>query len=116
MGAGTGPPAGAPAHAAGVGPLTLHVVQANLLPAPERRAHAEVLDQWHSLLDIAEIAASAGVRVSVVQASSRLDPLLRNRIEYHFDDGGGSRGAPERRRRSGARWSGTGGAETRKRT
>src|SRR3546814_4154710 len=44
MGAGTGHPAGAPAHAAGVGPLTLHVVQANLLPAPERRAHAEVLD------------------------------------------------------------------------
>src|SRR3546814_9408806 len=63
MGAGTGHPAGAPAHAAGVGPLTLHVVQANLLPAPERRAHAEVLDQWHSLVDIAEIAASAGVQI-----------------------------------------------------
>src|SRR3546814_7323786 len=83
MGAGTGHPAGAPAHAAGVGPLTLHVVQANLLPAPERRAHAEVLDQWHSLVDIAEIAASAGVRVSVVQASSRQDHLVRNGIEYH---------------------------------
>src|SRR3546814_17568837 len=41
MGAGTGHPAGAPAHAAGVGPLTLHVVQANLLPAPERRAPAQ---------------------------------------------------------------------------
>src|SRR3546814_14290048 len=44
MGAGTGHPAGAPAPAAGVGPLTLHVVQANLLPAPERRAPAEVPD------------------------------------------------------------------------
>src|SRR3546814_7481855 len=78
MGAGTGHPAGAPAHAAGVGPLTLHVVQANLLPAPERRAHAEVLDQWHSLVDIAEIAASAGDRVSVVQASSRQDHRVRS--------------------------------------
>src|SRR3546814_11852974 len=47
MGAGTGHPAGVPAHAAGVGPLTLNVVQANLLPAPERRAHAEVPDPWH---------------------------------------------------------------------
>src|SRR3546814_3560059 len=110
MGAGTGHPAGAPAHAAGVGPLTLHVVQANLLPAPERRAHAEVLDQWHSLVDIAEIAASAGVRVSVVQASSRQDHLVRNGIEYPFVDVAGSRDAPERSRRFAALLSGRGAA------
>src|SRR3546814_14568882 len=77
--------------------LTLHVVQANHLPAPERRAHAEVLDQWHSLVDIAEIAASAGVRVSVVQASSRQDPLVRNGIEYHFVAVAGSRRSEGRR-------------------
>src|SRR3546814_7920144 len=61
----------------------------------ERRAHAEVLDQWHSLVDIAEIAASAGVRVSVVQASSRQDHLVRNGIEYHFVDVAGSRDRSE---------------------
>src|SRR3546814_16381260 len=76
MGAGTGHPAGAPAHAAGVGTLTLHVVQANLLPAPERRAHAEVLAQWPSLVAIAAIPASARVPVSGVPLSSRPDPLV----------------------------------------
>src|SRR3546814_7738410 len=74
----------------------------------ERRAHAEVLDQWHSLVDIAEIAASAGVRVSVVQASSRQDHLVRNGIEYHFADVAGSRDAPERSRRFAALLSGIG--------
>src|SRR3546814_17420287 len=108
MGAGTGHPAGAPAHAAGVGPLTLHVVQATLLPAPERRAHAEVLDQWHSLVDIAEIAASAGVPVSVVQASSRQAHLVRNGIEYPFVALAGSRDASQRRRRFAALWPGVG--------
>src|SRR3546814_14875546 len=57
---------------------------------------------------MAEIAASAGVRVSVVQASSRPDHLVRNGIEYHFVDVAGSRDAPERSRRFAALLSGIG--------
>ncbi len=62
----------------------MHVVQANLLPAPEGQPHARVLEQWPSLVDIAEIAASGGVRVSVLQAARRRDRVARNGIEYHF--------------------------------
>jgi glycosyltransferase involved in cell wall biosynthesis len=76
----------------------LHVVQANLLTVPQGLAHEDVLERWHSLVDIAEIAASGGVRVSVVQAARRADRILRNGIEYLFVDvdAGGLRGARER--------------------
>lgn len=77
----------------------MHVVQANLLPVPERLAHAEVLEQWPSLVDIAEIAAAGGVRVTVLQASRREDRILRNGIEYRFVDVAGARDAPDRARR-----------------
>lgn len=76
----------------------LHVVQANILPAPEGWAHAEVLERWHSLVDIAEIAANGGVRVSVIQAARRRDRILRNGIEYRFIDVSGADGAPRRSR------------------
>jgi glycosyltransferase involved in cell wall biosynthesis len=73
----------------------LHAVQANLLPVPQGVAHDEVLDRWHSLVDIAEIAASGGVRVSVVQAARRADRIVRNGIEYRFVDVAGSQHARE---------------------
>lgn len=76
----------------------MHAVQANLLPVPDGLAHEDVLERWHSLVDIAEIAASGGVRVSVVQAARRADRIVRNGIEYRFVDvgPGGLRGARER--------------------
>lgn len=77
----------------------MHVVHANILPVPEGCAHPELLEQWHSLVDIAEIAASGGVRVSVIQAARRQDRIVRNGIEYHFVDVSGSKGAPGRGRR-----------------
>jgi glycosyltransferase involved in cell wall biosynthesis len=77
----------------------LHVAQANFLPVPEGRTHADVLDEWHSLEDIAEITASSGVRVSVLQAARRQDRIVRNGIDYHFVDVAGLKGAPERSRR-----------------
>jgi glycosyltransferase involved in cell wall biosynthesis len=80
----------------------LHVVQANLLPVPEGRAHAGILDEWHSLVDIAEIAAAGGVRVSVLQAARREERIVRNGIDYHFVDVGGPMGVPERSRRHAA--------------
>lgn len=64
----------------------MHVAQANLLQVPEGRAHADVLDEWHSLVDIAEITAGSGVRVSVIQAARRQDRIVRNGIDYHFVD------------------------------
>lgn len=74
----------------------MQVVQANLLPVPPGRAHADILEQWPSLVDIAEIAASGGVRVSVIQASWRHDRITRNGIDYHFIDVAGTRGARQR--------------------
>lgn len=65
------------------------MAQINFLPAPAGLAHDEVLGQWHSLVDIAEVAASGGTRVTVVQAAARDDRLTRNGIDYHFVDIGG---------------------------
>ncbi len=74
----------------------MHVAQINFLQAPAGLAHDEVLKQWHSLVDIAEVAASGGTRVTVVQAAARDDRLTRNGIDYHFIDvrglGAASRG------------------------
>lgn len=76
----------------------MHVVQANLLQVPPGRAHADILDQWHSLVDVAEIAASSGIRVSVIQAARRQDHIVRNGIDYHFVGVAGSNGAERTRR------------------
>jgi glycosyltransferase involved in cell wall biosynthesis len=62
----------------------LHVVQLNLLRAPEEVAPADLLDRWHSLPDIAEVAAGAGVEVSVIQAASCDARVERNGIVYRF--------------------------------
>ena len=54
----------------------MHVVQANLLRVPEGCAHRDVLELWRSLVDIAEIAAAGGTRVTVLQASDRAERML----------------------------------------
>lgn len=77
----------------------LHVAQINFLPVPEGRTHTEILEQWHSLVDIAEVAASGGTRVSVVQAAAREDLITRNGIDYHFVDIRGLEVAKNRGRR-----------------
>jgi glycosyltransferase involved in cell wall biosynthesis len=80
----------------------LHVVQANLLRVPAGSTHAEILDRWHSLVDIAEIAAAGGTRVTVVQASDRAERIARNGIEYRFVALPGPPGTRERGRRLAA--------------
>jgi glycosyltransferase involved in cell wall biosynthesis len=77
----------------------LHVAQINFLPAPEGVAHAEVLDRWHSLVDIAELVASSGTRVSVIQAAAADDLVTRSSIDYHFIDVRGLETATNRGRR-----------------
>ncbi len=64
----------------------MHVAQINFLPAPEGCAPAEVFERWPSLTDIPEAAASAGVRVSVIQAAARGEQVTRNGVDYHFAD------------------------------
>jgi glycosyltransferase involved in cell wall biosynthesis len=77
----------------------LHVAQINFLPAPAGLAPDEVLAQWHSLVDIAEVAARGGTRVSVIQAAAYNERLTRNEIDYHFIDIRGLQGVTERGRR-----------------
>ncbi|HET7358932.1 MAG TPA: glycosyltransferase family 4 protein [Rhodanobacteraceae bacterium] len=77
----------------------MHVAHINFLRAPEERTPDEVLGQWHSLVDIAEVVASAGTRVSVVQAAARDDCVTRNGIDYRFVDVGACDTAVERARR-----------------
>ncbi|WP_445146801.1 glycosyltransferase family 4 protein [Dyella sp. Tek66A03] len=77
----------------------MHVAQINFLPVPAGRAHAEVLDQWHSLGDVADAVASSGTRVSVIQTAARQDLITRNGIDYHFVDVSGLDAATSRGRR-----------------
>ncbi len=77
----------------------LHVAQLNFLPAPADLAPIQVLEQWHSLVDIAEVVASSGTQVSVIQAAAREDLITRNGIDYHFIDIRGLEVARNRGRR-----------------
>jgi glycosyltransferase involved in cell wall biosynthesis len=77
----------------------LHVAQLNFLPPPEDLTPIQVLEQWHSLVDIAEVVASSGTRVSVIQAAAREDLITRNGIDYHFIDIRGLEVARNRGRR-----------------
>ena len=62
----------------------LHVVQLSFFQDPRRRAAAALLTEWSTLVDVAEAAAHAGVRVSVLQASARRETLQRGNINYYF--------------------------------
>lgn len=62
----------------------LHVVQLGLFHDPARRAPADLLEAWPTLVDVAEAAAGAQMRVSVVQACVRAEVLERAGVRYHF--------------------------------
>ncbi len=66
----------------------LHVAQINFLPAPEAFPAAEILERWRCLVDIAEMAEGAGIRVSVLQAASHSERVVRNGVDYRFVDVG----------------------------
>jgi glycosyltransferase involved in cell wall biosynthesis len=62
----------------------LHVVQISFFSDPAGRLPQELLEAWPSLVDVADAACRAGVRVSVVQASSHSERLDRNGVRYYF--------------------------------
>lgn len=62
----------------------VHVAQIGFFNDPARRSPAQLLDAWTTLVDVAEAACRAGVRVSVIQASSQTQQLTRNGVQYYF--------------------------------
>ena len=71
----------------------LHVAQLNFPPPPEGLGIEALLERWPSLADIAELAAGAGVRVSVLQAAHHAEHLTRNGVDYRFVDTAEARSA-----------------------
>jgi glycosyltransferase involved in cell wall biosynthesis len=69
---------------AGAQPLSLHVAHVGFFDDPRRRPGEQLLEDWPTLVDVAECARAAGVRVSVVQACAHLRTVHRNGIDYHF--------------------------------
>ena len=73
-----------------------HAVQISFFSDPEERPPAQLLDAWPTLVDVAEAACRAGIRVSVVQASSHTERLARGDVRYYFQPfGGGQRAVPK---------------------
>lgn len=62
----------------------MHVAQISFFADPAQRAPEELLRAWPSLVDIAECAASGGVQVSVIQASTHTQVIGRNGVSYRF--------------------------------
>jgi glycosyltransferase involved in cell wall biosynthesis len=62
----------------------LHIAQISFFTDPEGRAPEQLLRDWPTLVDVAEAASRAGVRVSVIQACPHAQHLVRNGVSYHF--------------------------------
>lgn len=62
----------------------LHVAQVSFFVDPQGREPEQLLHDWPSLVDVAEAASAAGVRVSVIQACSHRWQLTRNGVDYYF--------------------------------
>jgi glycosyltransferase involved in cell wall biosynthesis len=61
-----------------------HVVQISFFNDPHGRVPAALLSAWSTLVDVAEAASQPGIHVSVVQASSHMEQIDRNGVQYHF--------------------------------
>ena len=62
----------------------LHVAQISFFSDPEGRSPARLLEAWPTLVDVAEASSQSGIRVSVVQASTHSEHLVRSAVHYHF--------------------------------
>ncbi|HEY6451127.1 MAG TPA: glycosyltransferase family 4 protein [Steroidobacteraceae bacterium] len=78
---------------------SLHSIQVGFYNDPADRLPRQLLDAWPTLVDVAEAARQAGIRVSLVQASSHRECLERNGVRYHFLPFGG---APSAMRKNAA--------------
>ncbi len=65
-------------------PVISHVAQISFFTDPRGRAPEQLLQDWPSLVDVAEAASRTGLRVSVIQASAVAQKLTRNGVDYHF--------------------------------
>ena len=63
---------------------TPHVAQISFLVDSQRREPARLLQDWPSLVDVAEATSTAGARVSVIQACTRTEHLEQNAVDYYF--------------------------------
>lgn len=63
---------------------SLRVVQVGFQPDPLGREPARLLEDWPTLVDVAEAARTADLQVFVVQACRRAQVLNRNGVCYHF--------------------------------
>lgn len=62
----------------------MHVAQIGFFNDPQDRPPERLLADWPSLVDVAECASGAGLRVSVIQACSRSVSIGSNGVDYHF--------------------------------
>jgi glycosyltransferase involved in cell wall biosynthesis len=67
-----------------------HVAHISFFTDPEGRPPAQLLHDWSSLVDVAEAAACANLRVSVIQACRSSATLTRNDVSYYFLPFGGA--------------------------
>lgn len=65
-------------------PRALHALQISFYLDPTGRRPSQLLQDWPSLSDVAEAVASAGLRVTVVQACLHPQLLRQRGIDYHF--------------------------------
>ncbi|MDE2447729.1 MAG: glycosyltransferase family 4 protein [Gammaproteobacteria bacterium] len=63
---------------------SLHVVQVGFHLDRLGREPARLLEDWSTLVDVAEAAQQSGLQVSVVQACRRPDVFSRNGVRYYF--------------------------------
>jgi hypothetical protein len=62
----------------------LHVAQINFHSDAQKREPEALLAAWPTVVDVAEAAARADVKVSVVQASPHWTAFERGGVAYHF--------------------------------
>ena len=67
----------------------LSVAQVSFFSDPQCRLPEDLLSAWPTLVQVAEAAASSGVRVTVLQASQHWHRLRSNDVDYHFLPFGG---------------------------
>lgn len=63
---------------------SLHVAHIGFFSDPEGRGPEQLLEAWPTLVDVAEAASRAGVRISVVQACAHRMELKRGGVSYYF--------------------------------
>lgn len=64
--------------------MSLNVLQVSFFADPARRPPERLLQDWHSLGDIAESVAQAGNRVAVIQASHIPGDITDKGVDYFF--------------------------------